>query len=259
VTLDQMLHITRPLIGIDVETTGTNTATARICEIALEIFRPGEPVKVWRSLVNPGLPIPPAATSIHHITDEMVSSAPTFADVAPNLLGGLQQCDFVGYHVRFDLQMLAESFRRAGLSWAYDDARILDGHRLWSLAEGRTLAQAVSRWTPDDTALEAHAAVADIQASTRVVAAQLRDHAPFPCDLDALHALQWPDMYDVDGKLRWNADGALCFGFGAHRDMPIGQAPIGYLTWVTKNDFSDKVKHACRDVLRTGQTPIRTP
>ncbi|MFD8706848.1 exonuclease domain-containing protein [Kitasatospora sp. NPDC059648] len=41
------------------------------------------------TLVNPGIPIPPAATAVHGITDEMVRDAPAFGDVLVKLTGAL--------------------------------------------------------------------------------------------------------------------------------------------------------------------------
>ena len=261
--IDEVLTLTRPLIGIDEETTGVNPKTSGICELGLEIYVPGQPVKEYRTLVNPLLPIPKEATAIHGITNAMVQDAPTFVQLAANLLQGMSGCDFIGYNVRFDLDQLVEEFDRAGHVWNYEGARVIDGYRLWQLAEGRTLSHAVERWIKgargvddaaiaaelDDTDGKAHDALWDIKMSTRVCAAQLAACDHLPKDLDKLHELQWPGWYDSQGKLRW-VKGELCFSFGEHRNKPIRLAPKGYLNWVAGKDFSDVVKQTCRNAMR---------
>ena len=66
------LNLRNPLIFFDLETTGVNITKDRIVEISyIKVFPNGqEQEKTIR--VNPGMPIPPEATAIHHITDEDV-------------------------------------------------------------------------------------------------------------------------------------------------------------------------------------------
>lgn len=275
--LSEVLRLERPLIGLDTETTGTNPALSRIVELALEIYRPDGTVKEWRTLVNPGIPIPPGATKVHHITDRHVQACrvcegdsvktyadvkhctcetfmpwPTFAQIADGLLKGFCDADFTGYNVRFDLRMLAAEFKRNKKAWDYEDARVIDAFRLWQIAEGRSLQDAVNRWlTPEQRAdlhAEAHTAMGDVRWSTRVLAAQLHAVAKLPRDLQQLHDLCSPGWFDAEGKLQWK-NGVLCLSFGDHRDKPLASVPSSYLTWMITKDFSTKVKDACRDAL----------
>lgn len=70
-------------IYYDTETTGVSPANDRIIEIAAY-----DPVRnlSFNKLVNPGMPIPKEATAIHGITDEMVASAPTYAQVGQEFI-----------------------------------------------------------------------------------------------------------------------------------------------------------------------------
>ncbi|HZV76347.1 MAG TPA: 3'-5' exonuclease [Candidatus Babeliales bacterium] len=61
---------------IDVETTGLRPATDRIVEIACALVDGERVVGRWATLVNPKMAIPPSATAVHGITDEMVARAP---------------------------------------------------------------------------------------------------------------------------------------------------------------------------------------
>jgi hypothetical protein len=67
-------------VVLDTETTGLYDAW--IVEIAIVDVK-GQ--VLLDTLVNPGMPIPGDATAIHGITDEMVSGAPVFADILPDL------------------------------------------------------------------------------------------------------------------------------------------------------------------------------
>jgi DNA polymerase III epsilon subunit-like protein len=101
--------ITRPLTTLDTETTSLDVQDARIIEIGMMVEYPEKsyadcdgkgtvldapgnvldggmyeetcpdcrgtgrtPALEWRTLVNPGIPIPAASTEVHHITDAMV-------------------------------------------------------------------------------------------------------------------------------------------------------------------------------------------
>lgn len=64
--------LTGNALGFDTETTGLETATARIVTAAAIEVGPSGVVKRDNWLVDPCIPIPPEATKVHGITDEMV-------------------------------------------------------------------------------------------------------------------------------------------------------------------------------------------
>ncbi|WP_020476085.1 3'-5' exonuclease [Zavarzinella formosa] len=79
----QNLRLTRPLAFFDIESTGTNPQTDRIVEIAvLRVDPDGKTVEASRQ-INPGVPIPSAATAVHGISEADVADAPMFTAVAP--------------------------------------------------------------------------------------------------------------------------------------------------------------------------------
>jgi exodeoxyribonuclease X len=61
---------------IDIETTGLNFQKDRICEIAFVVTTKDEVICTAETFVNPGIPIPALASSIHHIVDKDVTDAP---------------------------------------------------------------------------------------------------------------------------------------------------------------------------------------
>jgi DNA polymerase III subunit epsilon len=111
-------------IYYDTETTGIKADRDRIIEIAAY-----DPFynRHYESFVNPGIPIPPDATAIHHITDEMVASAPSFKDVAAEFSAFCEGDVVLIAHNNdsFDYHFLNNEFKRASLtlpSWKFLDS-----------------------------------------------------------------------------------------------------------------------------------------
>jgi len=96
------------LVVIDVETLGLHPADG-VCDIAAVRFSEGAPVASFTSLVNPGKPIPEAATAIHHITDAMVTGAPSLLELAGDLLKVAEGALPCAYSADFDRGFLHHS------------------------------------------------------------------------------------------------------------------------------------------------------
>jgi DNA polymerase III subunit epsilon len=102
---------------VDLETTGTRAAADRITEVGIVRVAAdssgGPPcVDEWSSLVDPGVPIPPAIQALTGITDAMVRSAPTFGSVVREVEERLEGCVFVAHNARFDYGFLKHEFAR---------------------------------------------------------------------------------------------------------------------------------------------------
>jgi hypothetical protein len=83
---------------VDSETTGLHS-TARIVELAVTT---AAGTVLLNSLLNPGEPIPSEATAIHGITDAMVTGAPTFSEILPQLTAALSGRRIVIYNRDYD-------------------------------------------------------------------------------------------------------------------------------------------------------------
>ncbi len=110
------LHITRPICFFDLETTGINVAKDRIVEISiLKIFPDGREEE-FTERINPTVPIPPATTAVHGISDEDVADKPTFAERAKDVHDIIKDADLAGFNSnRFDIPLLVEELLRAGI------------------------------------------------------------------------------------------------------------------------------------------------
>jgi len=79
------LKLSKPICFFDLETTGIDITKDRIVEISiLKVYPNGnKESKTWK--VNPTIPIPPTASAVHKITDEMVANEPTFKELAKQI------------------------------------------------------------------------------------------------------------------------------------------------------------------------------
>ena len=110
----------RPLVFLDLETTGAAAHFDRITEIGLVEVDNGRHLGEWSSLVNPERPISSMIESLTGITDAMVANAPTFAELADELFERLAGKTLVAHNAHFDFGFLRSEFRRVGLKYAPD-------------------------------------------------------------------------------------------------------------------------------------------
>jgi DNA polymerase III epsilon subunit family exonuclease len=103
-----------PFVAFDVETTGLHPVGDRIVEVGAVRFGFGGTGDSFRSLVNPGRPIPAEATALHGITNEEVAGAPAFGDLCGELLRFLDGGVLVAHHVPFDASFLLSECDRSG-------------------------------------------------------------------------------------------------------------------------------------------------
>lgn len=271
--LHEILQLDRPLILFDLETTGT-TDGSRIVEIGFQVYTREGVTKEWNSLVNPEIPIPAEVAAIHGITDEMVKVCRfcgkpaehhphdnpgiipcltfgpilTFAQLAPNLAVGFQDCDYGGKNVRFDLRIFDSEMRRVGVPWSYADAKVIDAERLEQIAVPRTLSHLYEKYTGQKHD-SAHRALDDVKASAAVLFHQLQHHPTLPRNLNDLHELQWPGRIDSEGKFVVRNGEVVCT-FGKHRGARIQLIPPDYWRYMLKNDFPAELKALAENALK---------
>ncbi|WP_232336535.1 exonuclease domain-containing protein [Mucilaginibacter aquatilis] len=99
---------------VDIETTGGHANANGITEIAICIHDGHEVVKRYETLVNPGVDIPVYIQALTGITNEMVSTAPPFKQVAHEVFSLLQGNIFVAHNVNFDHSFVKYHLNLAG-------------------------------------------------------------------------------------------------------------------------------------------------
>lgn len=102
-------------VVIDVETTGGNASKSRVTEVGAVKIKNGVEVGRFQSLVNPQTPIPRNIIRLTGITNQMVSTAPLFKEIANDFREFCGDSVFVAHNVNFDYSFIKEEFLRAGV------------------------------------------------------------------------------------------------------------------------------------------------
>lgn len=249
----QNLTLTRPLVVIDLETTGTDTQTDRIVEIGVvKVFPDGRRDARCRR-VNPRMPISAAASAIHGIYDADVADQPCFGQIAAGLLAFLEGSDLCGFNLkRFDLKVLVAEFDRVGRRLSLDGRSLIDPLEIFHDKERRDLSAAVRFYCGHDHS-GAHRAADDVQATSEVLDAMLDRYPDLPRLVEQLDvAYRDPRAADLDGRFTRDGD-RLFFNFGKHRgrslDEIVLEAP-DYLQWMLGGCFLKDTKCLVRDALK---------
>ncbi len=248
------LVLERPLVSFDLETTGLDIENDRIVELSCVKLSPDGSREVRTRRINPGIPIPEAATQVHGIRDADVADAPRFAQVASAIRDFLSNCDLTGFNIeKFDLPFLCNEFKRAGIEFPTSPIRVIDSFKIYVTHESRNLASAL-RFYCGKQLENAHSAEADAVAAADILIAQIKQYDDLPTSIGDLHeALHQPnpDWADPDGKFLWR-NGEVVFGFGKCRNLSlrtVAATDAKYLRWIADSDFSETVKSLINDAL----------
>ena len=213
--------VTEPIF-FDIETTGVKTNTDRIIEIAA--YNPTSN-KSFSHLINPNVPIPPEATAIHHISNDMVQNAPSFQEVGHLFLKFFPKDFILVAHNgdNFDKPFLEEELKRNGLSipswkffdtlkWARKYRYDLPRHSLQFLRE-------IYGISPN----KAHRALDDVLVLYKVFSHMI-DDLPISTAYDLLY--KKTDLSRMP--------------FGKYQGQRLEEVPKNYVQWLAKNGAFDK-------------------
>lgn len=240
----------RPICFFDLETTGTDKMNDRIVEIAI-IEWDGERKNEFHSYVNPGIPIPPAATEVHGITDEMVSSCPSFKGVAELVYSLIIGRDLGGFNSNiFDIPMLYVELNRAGYNLDLKDINFIDACNIFKRKEERTLT-AASLFYTGAAHEDAHSALSDVLATIDVYNAQLERYPDLKDKTSAelsLYCNYDRPRCDLAGNFQIDADGDYILTFGKHKGQKAKKVK-DYLLWMMGQDFMPDTKAIIQSIL----------
>lgn len=114
---DFLATFSRPVVILDLETTGGDFYRDRITEVAFLHFDAGNITSVSQ-LIQPQRTIEPFIEQLTGISNAMVSDAPLFADFLPNILPLLRGSLLIAHNSRFDYTFLLHESRRARIPFA---------------------------------------------------------------------------------------------------------------------------------------------
>lgn len=249
------LKLERPLIFFDLETTGIDVANDRIVEISvLKVFPDGSKELKTRR-INPEMPIPPASTAVHGITDDDVADCPSFKQIAKNLAAFFQGADLAGYNLlRFDLPLLMEEFMRVSVPIDLDDRRVVDVQVIFHAREPRTLSAAYKYYCGKHLD-NAHSAEADTVATYEILLGQLEKYEDLEKDVDALSKLSKGHRKNVDlmGLLVHDENGEEIINFGKFKGQKaedVLRTEPSYLSWILGADFPAYTKMKFQSIAK---------
>jgi DNA polymerase-3 subunit epsilon len=198
------------------------------------------------------MPIPPASTEIHGITDEMVKDAPTFKQSANEIKQFIDNCDLAGYNSnRFDVPMLIEEFLRSGLEFSVDGKKLLDVQKVFHMMEQRTLSAAYKFYCNKQLD-NAHSAEIDATATWEVLEAQVERYPQIGSTVESIVKFTGEDDI-IDFARRFiKLNGVEVFNFGKHKGKPVIQVlkeEPQYYDWMMKGDFAMNTKQKLTEIL----------
>lgn len=235
------LNLKKPLVILDLETTGVNIVNDRIVEFSALKVSPGG-AEEWLTLrINPGIPIPAEATRIHGISDADVANEPHFKDVAKRIASFVEGCDLAGFNaMRFDIPVLCEEFLRVSVDFNPARHRYIDVQVIFHKKEQRTLSAAYKFYC--NMELEnAHSAQVDTAATYEILKAQLDRYPDLENDIEKLSAFSaFNNNADLAGRIIFNEQGTEVFNFGKHKGKPVElvfKDEPSYYSWMMNGDF----------------------
>lgn len=249
----ERIQLSRPIVFLDLETTGTNIKKDRIVEISVIKYNPDETEVEKTVRVNPTIPIPKLASIVHGITDDDIANEPPFRSYAIAFLDFLDGCDIGGYNVlRFDIPLLQEEFGRCDLEWNLTGMSLIDPMVIFQKKEPRNLSAAYHKYCglPLDGA---HQAGTDARAAKDILLGQIQYYGDLGNTIEDIHGFcnqRDANWIDGAGNLIGTDDGPA-FGFGkynGHLVSKIAQIDMGYLDWILVQDFDPVVKDSIAEI-----------
>jgi len=97
----------------DLETTGLSNRKDRIVEIGAVRYSKGTVTDSMNEFINPGIPIPAVASSIHGIYDRDVADKPFIEEILPLFLQFIEGSVLVAHNASFDTGFMRKALGRA--------------------------------------------------------------------------------------------------------------------------------------------------
>ena len=246
------IKLQRPIVFLDLETTGLSLSQDRIVEIAMLRVAPDGSSQMKRRLVNPERPIPAEVSAIHGITDDMVKDAPIFKQLANEIGQYMENADLGGYNSnRFDWPLLAEEFLRAGLDFDLSGRRLLDVQKIYHQMEPRNLSAAYKFYC-DKNLENAHSAETDVTATWEVFQAQLSRYEQLGDSVESVLKMVGEDEIVDFARRMVMENGREVFNFGKHKGKAVEDVlrnEPSYYDWVMKSDFPMHTKQKLTDIF----------
>jgi exodeoxyribonuclease X len=220
---------------LDIETRGLDPDSG-VCEIAtVDLVRDGDDERapwqrgrMWRSFINPGKPIPPETSAVHHITDADVKDAPTLeAMFAEHALApaedGKPPAFFAAHRAAFE-QSFIGALMPAGTQWICSYKVGVTCYPESPSHSNQCLKYFLGLKLDQALAMPPHRAAADAYTTAAILRHIFKSFVITPAD-----------MVDISSKPVLLPR----FHFGKWAGRPLAEIETGYLRWVAAQPDMD--------------------
>ena len=241
--LELPLRLERPIVFLDIQTTGPDHRTARIVKLSTLRVEPDGTEQFRSQLINPNSPISPGATNFHGISDEDVADARPFAVYAKALYEYLNGCDLAGFGIRrFHLRVLRQEFEFIGFDFDLNERVIVDAMEIYHKLEPRDFAGAYSRFVGGDFVRTTEDDVT-ANAVKAIIIGQLTQHPDLPGDPASLERWVTGETVerhiDDEGRFTLSDEGDPIINFGRYRGhtlYDLSETHPDYLRWIAGDE-----------------------
>lgn len=231
------------ILILDTETTGLDTSTAEIVELAG--LQPNKDDMAWSTLYGTMAEIPPEVSEITHISNRMIKGKPRFEEKLNADFQSLLTSNqiFIAHNAKYDREVLTTAYKNAEV----DESQIANvDNWICTLKLARFLIPGMKSYKLDYLryALEldadqysAHRASGDVMVTFELMKYLLAQafttgaiNENSDIGLELVNLSQTPIPYT-----KWP--------FGKHKDVLITEIPIDYVVWALTNLDSLKEDH----------------
>lgn len=256
------LEIDRPIVFLDIQTTGPDARTARVVRLSTLRVEPDGEERFRSQLIHPMAPISPGASDFHGITDEDVADCKPFQAYAKALHNYLDGCDLAGFGIRrFHLKVLRQEFEFAGIDFHLSNRTIVDAMEIFHRLEPRDFDSAYRRFVGG----EFNRLISDdatVNAVRAIIAGQINQHPELPLKPSRLE--EWAtgasaeQHIDDQGRFTLSDDGDPIINFGRYRGFTLydmSENHVDYLRWIASDDSFTPQQRQIADNAAEGIMP----
>lgn len=248
--LCKILKSDKPIVFLDLETTGLNVYEDRIVELALIRYNLDGTEDVYETLVNPGMNIPEEASKIHGISDDDVVNIAEFDVIGKEVIDFIGDSHLAGWNINsYDFPLLVNEFLRHNLNFDFTSRKTIDGKVIFSRIQNHSLKTA-SRFYLGLEHLKAHEAMSDTEMTAKIFMKQLEVHSNLPNTVEELDLFCKYDRDRVDfGNKFYKKEGKIYYNFGKNKGMEA-ISDKKYLHWIANiSDMPQDVKLIAQKLL----------
>jgi DNA polymerase-3 subunit epsilon len=222
-------------VCLDIESTGLDTSTDRIIELAAVVFTMDTIVDEFESLINPEMQIPAASQAVHNISQEMVMDSPKIKDILPDFLAFVGNRTLVGHGVKFDIDIVCKEAQRAGIPCTLQQNRSFDTLRLARLyGESPSNSLDTLRKHFNIQPEGAHRAKADVIVNVQVFRYLVQKFRT----TEQIEAVLSKPIFMKNMPL------------GKHKGRSLKEIPIDYLCWAARQEFDNDLLFSLRSEIQ---------